>query len=82
MSRNSRPAWVQSLSTIPDLPECPADLAEPTFVRLAFEPRCFVSLLIICLDVTKVMPEMPFAWCPDGLLGAVPPGLLKLRQDR
>ncbi|EAU81971.2 hypothetical protein CC1G_09157 [Coprinopsis cinerea okayama7 len=40
MSRSSAMIWREALSNVPDLPPCPDDLDEPTWVELAFGKRC------------------------------------------
>jgi hypothetical protein len=45
MARSARPTWIQALRAEPGLPPCPADMTEPAWIRLAFEPACDVRQL-------------------------------------
>ncbi|KDQ62087.1 hypothetical protein JAAARDRAFT_148747 [Jaapia argillacea MUCL 33604] len=40
MRRSARSVWIHTLANVPGLPECPPDLTEPQFSRLAFDPHC------------------------------------------
>ncbi|KAG8903826.1 hypothetical protein FRB99_002677 [Tulasnella sp. 403] len=44
MSRASRPVWQSSLSTVKDLPPCPANFSEPAYARLCFLNECYGCL--------------------------------------
>jgi len=43
MRRSNAFIWRASRALVPKLPDCPADLSEPQYARLAFDPHCHVS---------------------------------------
>jgi hypothetical protein len=43
MCKSNAFIWRASRALIPKLPHCPADLSEPQYARLAFDPHCHVS---------------------------------------
>lgn len=43
MNPSSRPIWVRARKNVPDLPDTPSDLSEPSYARLLFDTRCEVS---------------------------------------
>jgi hypothetical protein len=45
MRKSNAFIWRASRSLIPNLPECPADLSEPQYACLAFDPHCHVGRL-------------------------------------
>ncbi|OAX41999.1 hypothetical protein K503DRAFT_767159 [Rhizopogon vinicolor AM-OR11-026] len=40
MSKSNAFIWRASRALVPNLPDCPADLCEPQYARLAFDPHC------------------------------------------
>lgn len=43
MSRRAASIWKQARIQIKDMPDCPSDMIEPAYARLAFYTRCHVS---------------------------------------
>ncbi|KAJ3836315.1 hypothetical protein EV361DRAFT_806158 [Lentinula raphanica] len=52
MSKSSVNIWRTTLRNVEGLPPCPADLNEPQFANLLFEPYCHVSC-----QTHEILPE-------------------------
>lgn len=46
MTRRAAPIWRHALLQVKGMPECPFDMIEPAYARLAFYARCDVSTLV------------------------------------
>ena len=55
LSRSSITIWRESLALVPDLPECPADLTEPAYTNLVFDPHCHVCSLYLSSAVRSCL---------------------------
>lgn len=45
MRRSARFIWKKALTNV-DLPQCPSDMTEPEYTRLAYDSHCYVSSLL------------------------------------
>ncbi|EPQ54810.1 hypothetical protein GLOTRDRAFT_139298 [Gloeophyllum trabeum ATCC 11539] len=51
MNRSARTVWIRSLKSVEGMPECPEDVTEPQWARLAFYPSCHYCGAMNCQTV-------------------------------
>ncbi|KAG1754398.1 hypothetical protein EDB19DRAFT_1626773 [Suillus lakei] len=73
MRKSNAFIWRDSRSLVPNLPDCPADLSEPQYACLAFDPHCHVELsrnrfqhhLAVSSKILRALSENPYKLCPN-----------------